>query len=89
MATVPNGTVDLVLRKTSVDEMRHFCERSADYTLEPTTILQNGPASGAGDKRARTDPVDHSDVFGVDLDPFHQRPDDFAPGREISVIQAR
>ena len=51
------------------------------------TILQTGPASGAGDKRVRADLIDHSDVFLVDLDSFYKGSQDVALGGPIQRFE--
>ena len=56
------------------------------YTV--VTMLPNLAPHGATVKRARTDPVGDSDLFGLNLDAFHQAANDFASCVPLDVIES-
>ena len=52
------------------------------------TMLPKLAPSGATIKRARSDPVGDSDLFGLNLDAFHQAANDFASCVPLDVIES-
>jgi hypothetical protein len=52
------------------------------------TMLPKLAPRGATVKRARSDPVDDSDLFGLDLDAFHEAANDLAACVPVGVIES-